>query len=204
MNITIVEYRKWISWGVAGLLIAAIAAMLLGPVIDGHAGYDAELQRDGRVLERLLVIDRSREQILETAEQYESGDLEDWVYSDRLPASRIALDVQKRLTEILDLHGAAVQTVSTLNRRDDGYSGAGVNAVFSGSLETVVAVLNEIETSRPLLIIEDIDIIPQPQRRLRRTRGPANQSAQEDSDPHTVRVQLSVLAYTPEIARDEP
>lgn len=185
------DYRKLAAWGAVLALALLILGVLLGPLVARHRALDAEIARDRQVLERLTRLDASRDLIHEAAKRFKDEELASLVYSQDTPPAQIALDVQKRVTEILDKSGAEVKTVATYNVPAEEFQGSGIKITFTGPMESVAMALHEIESAPPLLVIEELDIKPLMQGRMRR--------AQEETPPpaQTVQVQVAVVAYTP-------
>jgi len=185
------DYRKLAAWGAVLALALLILGVLLGPLVARHRELDAGIARDRQVLERLTRLDASRDLIHEAAKRFEDEELASLVYSQDTPPAQIALDVQKRVTEILDKSGAEVKTVATYNVPAEDFQGSGIKITFTGPMESVAMALHEIESAPPLLVIEELDIKPLLQGRIRR--------AQEETPPpaQTVQVQVAVVAYTP-------
>ena len=185
------DYRKLAAWGAVLALALLILGVLLGPLVARHRELDAGIARDRQVRERLTRLDASRDFIHEAAKRFEDEELASLVYSQDTPPAQIALDVQKRVTEILDKSGAEVKTVATYNVPAEDFQGSGIKITFTGPMESVAMALHEIESAPPLLVIEELDIKPLLQGRIRR--------AQEETPPpaQTVQVQVAVVAYTP-------
>lgn len=185
------DYRKLAAWGAVLALALLILGVLLGPLVARHRELDAGIARDRQVLERLTRLDASRDLIHEAAKRFNDEELASLVYSQDTPPAQIALDVQKRVTEILDKSGAEVKTVATYNVPAEDFQGSGIKITFTGPMESVAMALHEIESAPPLLVIEELDIKPLLQGRIRR--------AQEETPPpaQTVQVQVAVVAYTP-------
>jgi len=183
------DVRTLAAWGVVAVLAIVLLSLLLGPLLARNRALDAELSRDRQVLDRLTRLDVSRERIHEAAKRYQEEDLAGLVYSQQTPPAQIALDVQKRVTEILDKSGAEVKTVAAYNLPAEEFQGSGIKITFTGTMEAVATALHEIESGRPLLVIEEMDIKPLLQGRVRGADQPAPAQA--------VQVQLAVVAYTP-------
>ena len=81
--------------------------------------------------------------------------------------------------------------MATYNVPAEDFQGSGIKITFTGPMESVAMALHEIESAPPLLVIEELDIKPLLQGRIRR--------AQEETPPpaQTVQVQVAVVAYTP-------
>lgn len=184
------DYRRLAAWAAVLALVVALLVAVLGPVLAQHRRYDAEIARDRQVFERLTRLEVSRDRIHDATRRYKEENLASLVYSQETPSAQIALDVQKRVTEILDKSGAEVKTVAAYNLPVDDFQGSGIKVTFTGSMEAVATALHEIEAGRPLLVIEEMDMKPLMQGRMMR-------GAQQQAAPQSVQVQLAVVSYTP-------
>lgn len=164
------------------VVLLVLVALLLGPVVHHAERYRSELRRDARILQELRAVEAVQGEIVEAQRSYHERGLESWVYSGNL--SEIGLDVQRRVSGWLA--GAQVQRITPVNTRvAEAYQGVGVQAQFVSSMEELVEIIRQIEASRPLLLIERLQISPVAQRRTRNQPEP----------PQRVTVQMTVQTY---------
>ena len=184
MNTVLYEHRTLFCWGisaVAGLLVVVLIAQ---PYFEKHAAYDSEIERDSQLVSRLTRIVESKEAISAAFDRFDNEGLINLVYPATWSANQVSLDIQKRLTDIVGAHNAEVRTVAPINRKQDGYRVLGVRINFSGQMDQVMAVLQDIEASEPVLIIDDMDI------KSKRSRARRGQPTQQSAE-----VQLEALSY---------
>ncbi len=174
-------------------MLVFIGGLIAQPYFEKHAAYDNELERDSQLVERLARIVQSKETITEVFERFESEGLIDLVYPATWSENQISLDIQKRLTDIVAAHSAEVRTVAPINKKQDGYRVIGVRINFSGQMNQVMGALHDIETSEPLLIIDDMDI------KSMRARARRGQPIQ-----HSAQVQLMALSYVLDMEVQKP
>lgn len=143
-------------------------ALLLSPVLNQVERYRTELAKDARILQQLRAIDNARDTLQSTFEEYQSRDLQSWVYSQTRPDTA-TLDIQRRVSAELTSAAAQVRSISPLPvKTQDGYSIVGVQVNFTASMPALMEALNALEQDKPLLVIENARISPVRQRRLRR------------------------------------
>ena len=168
---------------IAVLLLAVI--LLLSPVSKQVEHYRVELARDARILQQLRAIDNARDALQSTFEEYQSRNLQSWVYSSA-DATTAAVDIQRRVAAQLSSAAAQVRKTSPLPARtQEGYSVVGVQVDFTASMLALMEVLSALEQEQPLLIIDNVRIAPVRQSRIRRT----------DIPDQFVAVQMTVLTY---------
>lgn len=143
-------------------------ALLLSPVVNQVERYRTELAKDARILQQLRAIDNARDTLQSTFEEYQSRDLQSWVYSQTRPDTA-TLDIQRRVSAELTSAAAQVRSISPLPVKiQDGYSTVGVQVNFTASMPALMEALHALEQDKPLLVIENARISPVRQRRLRR------------------------------------
>lgn len=158
--------------GIISLLVLAAMSLfaivlILNPVFSQSERYRAELAKDARILQQLRAIDNARDALDATFQEYQSRDLQSWVYS-QARADTVTLDIQRRVSTQLANASAQVRSVSPLPvKLQDGYSMVGVQVNFSASMFALMQTLTALEQEKPLLIIDNVRISPAQTRRLR-------------------------------------
>lgn len=176
--------------GVISLLVLIavflFAMMLfLSPVLSQTERYRAELAKDARVVQQLRALDTARDSLESTFQEYQSRDLQSWVYSKESSDS-VTLDIQRRVSAELTNASAQVRSVSPLPVKvQDGYATVGVQVNFSASMAALMQALKALEQEKPLLVIDGIRISPIQVRRPRR-----GEQAEQ-----LVSVQMTVLTF---------
>ena len=188
--------RVLAAWAAVAILTLLVASELLGPLFQQSALYDREIARDFRILEKLLQLDAAREDIEAATRAHSDGNAAALVYPAGMDQNDISLDVQKRVTEILNQTGASVATIAAYTTKEGTYAGAGVKARFSGSLESVSQALHEIETGTPLLLVDELSISPVQNRRRARRNQPAPPAEQ------VAQIDIAVVAFMPMTTED--
>lgn len=172
-----------ISLAVLILVLLGLVAILLGPIFYHADRYRSELRKDARILQELRAIEAVQDEINQVQQSYQERNLEGWVYVGR-KAGEVSLDVQRKVSDWLS--GTQVQRVTPVTAKmGDGYMSVGVQVQFVASLEQLLAVAQNIEESRPLLVVEQMRVAPLAQRRGRNQPEP----------PQRVTVQMIVQTY---------
>lgn len=166
--------RLWLNQrdGIISLLVLAAMflfaiVLILNPAFSQTERYRAELVKDARILQQLRAIDNARDALDSTFQEYQSRDLQSWVYS-QARADTVTLDIQRRVSTQLANASAQVMSVSPLPAKlQDGYSTVGVQVSFSASMSALMQTLTALEQEKPLLIIDNVRITPSHPPRLR-------------------------------------
>lgn len=174
-----------ISLVVLVTLLLFFFVLFLNPIVSQVERYRAELAKDARILQQLRAVDNARDILDSTFEEYQSRELQSWVYSKVRPDAA-TLDVQRRVSSELTNAGAQVKSISPLPvKMENDYLTVGVQVSFIASMPALVEALNVLEQEKPLLVIDSIRISPQQTRRLRRGEVPEQ----------LVGVQMTVLTF---------
>lgn len=186
-----VDSRVLLAWGVVALVMVMLLVVLLAPYWTQYGKYNAEIVRDSRVLQKLQNIVGEKQRIVRAYSAFEKEGVQGLVYSADQSPTQISLDIQKRLTGIVSENGAVVQTVAPRTSKLDNYSAAGVRINFIGSLGSLIGVLHDVDSAKPLVIVEEMGIKQQWQRRARGRRGGSKQPVGEQK----LQVSLTVTSY---------
>lgn len=165
-----------------GVVLVAIA-LLLGPVLYHAERYRGELRRDARVLQELRAIEAVHEEIKLVQQSYQERNLQDWVYAGR-DVNEISLDVQRKMSAWL-ADSQLQRMTPVVARAGAGHTAVGVQVQFTATMDELLQALRDIETSRPLLVVERIRLSPLVQRQRRN----------EPEPPQRVSVQMTVQTY---------
>lgn len=193
MKIPALNIRVLISWG-AVVAILILVMTLLAPLLGKLNTYNTEISRDARMLDKLQSILASKDYILQTYNDFESNGFEELVYDSNQSITQISLEIQTRITDIITNNGAIIRTVKPHNKVTDQYRASGVKINFSGSLESMMHIINEIEISKPFMVIEAMDLKSQ-QKRSRARRGRKRNSKVNNEVEQLMLVQLTVVSY---------
>lgn len=157
-----------VSWLILLAMLVFAIMVILKPIVSQSERYRAELAKDTRVVQQLRAIDNARVTLDSTFQEYQSRDLQSFLYSQGLPDA-VTLEVQRRVSTELNNSSAQVRSVSPLPMKvQDGYAMVGVQVNFSASIPALMQTLTALEQEKPLLIIDNVRISPIQQRRLRR------------------------------------
>lgn len=173
-----------ISWLVLLCLFAVPFLVLAGFAGKKMTEYQREFQRDGRVLQELRGIDAVQDEIRKLRQNYQERSLQDWAYTEH-SLDDVRLDVQRKVTGWLN--SVQTQRVSPVPPReaDTGYAAVGVQVHFIADLDELLDIIQQIENSKPLLVIDHLRITPQLIRATNKNPYP----------PQKVSVQMTVQTY---------
>lgn len=149
-------------------LAVPVAAWMLAaaPLLDAYDAVERRLDTTVRLLARQQAIARTRqplEVLLEGLRERVDGG---GAYMHAASAAIAAADLQGRLKALVTRHGGAVQSVQTLRLPDpdSGPPRVAVRMALEADTPALRAILHAIESGRPILLVEELDV---------RAQGPA-------------------------------
>ncbi|SDU36174.1 type II secretion system protein GspM [Halopseudomonas salegens] len=149
-------------------LLLLLLLVALAPLRNQMERYEFELLRDGRMLQQFKGVAAIQPGIDAAGQEFSERGLEQWVYTERSP-SDVELDIQRRITEVLNEQQAEMGSIAPQPARTRGeHLNVGVRVRFSGSMPAVLATFTALEQSQPLLMLENVSLTPQ---RVRARRG---------------------------------
>lgn len=163
--------QRWLAIGlliaVIFLLMTAIAWPLWAKQQEINATIDDLVFR----IQRYKKIVASRDQIFDQVEQTRHQIEEQGYLSDQDSEAVASAEMQQFIKNTISTAGGNLTSTQVLPRKEEGnLIRFGVRIRLSGTIEMLRNVLYEIETSKPLLVVEQIDITPVRGRRNPRTR----------------------------------
>ncbi|NOR71185.1 MAG: general secretion pathway protein GspM [Methylomarinum sp.] len=164
-------YQRWIALGllvVALLLVLFVAIIPLGSTgVDYHEQKQTLIFRLQRAKQIIARKDRVQQDIEEIKQQYQSQNY----FSTHTTVALASADLQQFIKSAISQAGGQLTSTQVLpSKNEDGFNRVTVKVRMSGDIEVLRNVLHEIESSVPVMIIDQIDIRPVRGKRNRKTR----------------------------------
>lgn len=150
-----------VALSLPAILLLVLLLGIVMPLVDYWRAVDSEhtqLFNKTRAYERLA----SRRDAMTSQVRTLEAELAQAV--DYLPEAEPAMaaaEVQANLGQLAERSGAVVRSTLTLPpKAEDGFTAVGFQLSVTGSMESIRAVLYEIETGHPRLVIDRLTITP--------------------------------------------
>ncbi len=168
-----------------GVLLALYGA-LVEPLLSGRAETLRALEEAEAFLLRYQDIARSRpaleRQIVELAAREQSKS----AYLRGATDALAAAELQERVNAAITASGGTLSSTQPLPATDEGgFRRVAVRIQFSGPVGTVHAVLHTLESAKPFLLVDNLDL---------RSRAIRRPGGAEEVDPNLM-VRLDLLGY---------
>ena len=152
------------------LALALLAALLAGgvfgvlvPIRDRHAALDARIDQTRTRLARYQDLAAQQPRLAEALEAIEARQRRAGVLLDGATAAVAGSRLQERLNRIVENAGGRVRSLQSLPvETEQALRRVGVRAQLSGGIGVLRDVLYAVETGRPFLFVEALDVRRQP------------------------------------------
>lgn len=165
-------------------IMLVVLVSLLTPLLYHADRYRSELRRDMRVLQELRAIDAVQDDIQQALQSYQDRNLHGWIYAGN-NIDQISLDVQRKVSGWLEQVQTQRVTPVIKPNTNETYTAVGVQVQFVAKMDDLFDIIQKVEQSKPLLVIDRMQITPQVQR----------STSSQPEPPQYVRVQMTVQTY---------
>jgi general secretion pathway protein M len=182
------QIQRWLALGLLLAVMLVFSALVIAPVINKglelHEAKNAlvfRLQQYDRILARKEAVVASMEQI--KAQHQEQG-----YFNSQSTGALASADLQEFIKKtIVEAGGQLTSTQALPLSTKDKFSRITVRVRMTGSSEVLRSVLYKIETSIPLIIIDQIDIRP--------TRGVRNRLTRQIEASNELSVNFQAVSF---------
>jgi general secretion pathway protein M len=174
VQVTGIKNKRMERWLAVGLLVAVILLIglaVLWPAVGKWTELNEEklsLARQLKQYERILA---GKDAVVESMDSIKKEILEQGYFNSQQTVSLASAELQEFVKKaIIDAGGqlSSTQALPVINK--DKFSLITVSVRMTGNIEVLRGVLHRLETSTPLIVVNELDIRPMRNIRNRRTR----------------------------------
>ena len=165
------KQQRWLAIGLLLGIIISLGLLIFVPWYNSLTqtldNIDEQVFRDKRY-QRVIA---SREEVLIEIEQGRKEINALGYFSAHTKPSLAAAELQKRIKEMVQNADGEISSTQVLPNKDkDGLLRITVKVKLTGDMEMLRNLLFEIDVEKPLMMIENLTIVPGPKKRNRKTR----------------------------------
>lgn len=169
---------RWVSRSAALALLAGVAAavflLAVAPTLEAYGRTEADVREAVRLLQRYQRVASTRPAVEAQLAELEVRQAESGVYLSGATDALAAAELQDRVKAIIQASGGALTSTQALPVKTEGtLRRVSVRVQFTGTIETLHQAVYDLETYKPYLMIDNIDV------RNRQRRRRANQPEPE-------------------------
>ncbi len=166
----------WISrLAAVGLLIAVVAAIAVFgvlPILQAYEDTEIALERAKEQVTGFERVARGRSAYEARLAELTARESASQVYLQGATDALAAARLQDQVSGLIERHGGTVRSIQSLpGEDDDEFRRVAVRVQFTGTTVSLFQALHSLETARPLVFVDNLDI------RNRRSRRRSNQQA---------------------------
>ena len=165
------SHQRWLAVGLLLLVVTLVVFAGIVPLVSAGLAYHEERQELAFRLQRYLQIVNRKDSVNESIDRIKRQYREQGYFSNRDTVALASADLQKFIKAAVTQAGGELTSTQVLpSRNQSGFNQISIKVRMSGDIETLRTALHEIESSVPIVIIDQIDIRPERGRRNRKTR----------------------------------
>lgn len=166
------KQQRWLALGLLIAVILFIIMILVVPLVSAGFEYNETKQDLAFRLKRFKGVIASKDKVFANAEKIKQQFAGQQYFSDRETVALASADLQKFIKTTISAAGGQLTSTQVLPSKttEDDITRITVKVRMNGSIEDLRTVLYEIEMSKPLMIVEELDVRPVRGRRNRKTR----------------------------------
>lgn len=170
--------QRWLALALLAGVLVIVGSVFIVPLVSTALEMNEEknelvfrLQRYQRIIDR-------KDEVFDNINQIKASYQSQGYFSNQGTVALASADLQQVIKNAIASAGGELTSTQVLPSKNEGeFTLIAVKVRMSGDIEALRTVLYRIETSVPLLLIDELDIRPQRGRRNRKTRQiePSNQ-----------------------------
>ncbi len=166
-----ISSQRWLAVGLLALVVLLVVFAGIVPLVSAGLAYHEEKQELAFRLQRYRQIVDKKDSVAAGIEQIKQQYRDQGYFSNRDTVALASADLQKFIKAAVTQAGGELTSTQVLpSRSDSGFNQISIKVRMSGDIESLRSVLHEIESSVPIVIVDQLDIRPERGRRNRKTR----------------------------------
>ena len=153
------HYQVVLAWGLLLLVLAGLAAMLVGPLLAFSEGLDARIERQGQHLARYEALLSASDRVESELQRVRNEGVDVYFHASGQTPALVATKLQQEINGLLRRSGG--QILSSKNMKPetgDHFTMVRINLHLKGSLATVRQLLAGLEGMRPVVVVERFEV----------------------------------------------
>lgn len=163
--------QRWLAVGLLLAIIVSIGLLVIIPWLNNFNEINEDIDEQIFRIKRYQRVIASREEVINDVEQGRKEINSLGFFNAQKSTSLAAANLQNSIKTMAVNAGGELSSSQVLpNKQQDGLLRISVKVKLTGDMEMLRSLLYEIEIAKPLMIIEDITVVPAPKKRNRKTR----------------------------------
>jgi general secretion pathway protein M len=166
-----IMYQRWLALGLFLFVFLLVIFVAIVPLVSTGLDYYQQKQELTFRLKRAKQIVARKQTVLEDVENIKQQYQQLNYFSTQNTVALASADLQKFIKSTISSEGGELTSTQVLpSTSENGFKRISVKVRMAGDAEILRSVLYEIESSVPVMIVDQIDIRPVRGKRNRKTR----------------------------------
>ncbi|MBT3812906.1 MAG: hypothetical protein HOE45_11035 [Gammaproteobacteria bacterium] len=163
--------QRWVGAGLLLSIIISVGALIIVPWLNDLSEINDEIDEQVFRIKRYQRVIASREEVLIDVEQGRKEINALGYFNTQASSSLATAELQNNIKAMAVDAGGELSSSQVLpNKEQNGLTRITVKVKLTGDMEMLRSLLYQIEIKKPLLIIENITVVPAPKTRNKKTR----------------------------------
>lgn len=163
--------QRWLAVGLLFGIIICIGLLVIMPWLNSLNEISEKIDEQVFRITRYQRVIASRDEVIADVEQGRKEIMALGYFNTQKSSSMATASLQNRLKAMaVDAGGELSSSQVLANKEFDGLVRIAVKVKLTGDMEMLRSLLYEVEVEKPLMIIENITVVPAPKKRNRKTR----------------------------------
>jgi len=182
------RYQRWLAVGLLVFVVAALILVVVMPLLSAGMQYHEEKNDLLFRLQRQQNIAGRETSVAENLETIKQQFDEQGYFSTSNTEALASAELQNLVkTAVTEAGGQLTSTQGLPGKLEDGFFRVAVKVRMTANIETLSSVLHSIETSVPVLIVDQLDISP--------VRGLRNRTTNKIEPSAQLNVSFQVVSF---------
>jgi len=182
------RYQRWLAVGLLLLVVLVWVFVFIIPLLSASLEYHEEKNDLMFRLQRQQSISGRRTQVAEELESIKQQFQEQGYFSNSGTEALASAELQNIVkTAVADAGGQLTSTQGLPGKLEDGFFRIAVKVRMTGTMESLVSVLNTLETAVPVLVVDQMDVNPM--------RGVRNRTTNKVEPSAQLNVSFEVVSF---------
>lgn len=166
-----ITYQRWLALGLLLFVFLLIVIIAIIPLVSKGMEYHEQKNDLAFRLQRSKQIIAKKELVAKTIESIKAEYQQQNYFSTQGTVALASADLQRFIKATISQAGGQLASTQVLpSTKKNGFNRITVKVRMTGDSEALRSVLHEIESSTPVMIVDQIDIRPVRGKRNRKTR----------------------------------
>jgi general secretion pathway protein M len=155
------EHQRWLAVGLLVLVLLLVFSLIIWPIISKGLELSESKENLAFTLKKYERILAGKDNVLKSIEAIEQQNRDQGYFNNQGTSALASAQMQEFIKQSIVQAGGQLSSTQVLpSAEKDEFERITVNVRMTGNIEVLRAVLYKLETSTPLIIIDQLDIRP--------------------------------------------